>query len=174
MPAIGVGAAPDRDAETPAAKAGLEKLRQYFRNNPPANLHHRAMLLLASLHLDGIATEDERRQVVQDLFALQKPDGGWGLVTLGGWPRSDGKPRDLETSDGHGTGFALYVLRQAGVPASEPRIQKGIAWLKANQRQSGRWFTRSPWKDQKHYVSHSGTAYAILGLALCGEKASEP
>ena len=169
MAAIGVGAAPDGYADTPAAKAGLDKIRSYFKSHPPANLHHRAMKLLASKHVHGILTQAERQRVVKDLFALQKPDGGWGVVTMGNWERSDGKPRDLASSDGYGTGFAIYVLRQAGVPADEPRIQKGVAWLKAHQRASGRWFTRSPWKDQMHYLSHEGTAYAILALAACGE-----
>ncbi|HUT89376.1 MAG TPA: prenyltransferase/squalene oxidase repeat-containing protein [Thermoguttaceae bacterium] len=169
MAAIGVGAAPDGYADTPAAKAGLDKIRRYFEANPPAHLHHRAMKLLASLHVEGIMTEPERRQVVEDLFALQKPDGGWGVVTLGNWERSDDKPRDMQSSDGYGTGFAVYVLRQAGVPADDPRIQKGIAWLKSHQRASGRWFTRSMWKDSKHYITHDGTAYAILALAECGE-----
>ena len=167
--AIGVGVAPDGYAETPAAKAGLDKIREYFKNNPPANLHQRAMLLLASLDVVGIITEAERQQLVQELFALQKPDGGWALVTLGNWERSDGKLQDRESSDGYGTGFAVYVLRRTGVPANEPRIQQGIGWLKAHQRLSGRWFTRSLWKDQKHYLTHAGTAYAILALAICGE-----
>ena len=174
MAAIGAGAAPDGYAETPPATAGLDKIRKYFKDNPPANLHHRAMKLLASLHVNGIISEAERQQVVQDLFDLQKPDGGWGAVTLGNWERSDGKPRDMQSSDGYGTGFAVYVLRRAGVPADEPRIQKGIAWLKTHQRLSGRWFTRSMWKDRRHYITHSGTAYAILALALCGEKPETP
>jgi len=167
---IGVGAAPDGYAETPAAKAGLDKIREYFGNNPPTNLHHRAMKLLASVNVDGIMTESERQQVVQDLFALQKPDGGWGLATMGkNWERSDDQQQDLKSSDGYGTGFAIYVLRRTGVAADEPRIQKGIAWLKTHQRASGRWFTRSLWKDQKHYLTHAGTAYCILALAACGE-----
>ncbi len=170
MAAVGVGMAPDGYAETGAAQAGLEKIRLYFANNPPANLHHRAMLLLASLHLDEIMTEGERQKVMEDLFALQKPDGGWGAVTLGNWERSDGKPRDMETSDGYGTGFAIYVLRQAGVPADDPRIQRGVAWLKTHQRQSGRWFTRSMWKDSQHLISQAGTACAVCALAICGEQ----
>ncbi len=168
--AIGVGVAPDDYAETRAAKAGIEKIRKYFDANPPANLHHRAMKLLASLHLAGIMTGSEREQVVEDLFALQKPDGGWGVVTFGNWERSDDAPRDMESSDGYGTGFAIDVLRQAGIPADDSRIQKGIAWLKTHQRESGRWFTRSMWKDSKHYITHAGTAYAILALVMCGEK----
>jgi squalene-hopene/tetraprenyl-beta-curcumene cyclase len=170
MAAIGVGVAPDDYAETPAAKTGLDKIRQYFEDNPPANLHHRAMKLLASLHVGGIMTESQRQQVVEDLFALQKPDGGWGLATLGtNWQRSDGKQQDMESSDGYGTGFAICVLRRGGTPSDDPRIREGIAWLKSHQRVSGRWFTRSLWKDQKHYLTHAGTAYAILALALCGE-----
>lgn len=169
MAVIGVGAAPDGYAETQTARAGLDKIRQYFNNNPPANLHHRAMKLLASQRVDGIMTGAERQQVVNDLFVLQKPDGGWGVVTMGNWERSDSKPRDTKSSDGYGTGFAVYVLRQAGIPAKEPRIQRGIAWLKTHQRASGRWFTRSMWKDSKHYICHDGTAYAILALAACGE-----
>lgn len=167
--AIGVGLAPDRYAETPAAKAGLEKIRRYLKDNPPVNLHQRAMMLLASLNVTGILTQTERSQVVRDLAALQKADGGWGLATFGSWQRSDGKQQDTLSSDGYGTGFALYVLLRASVPVSDPRIQRGVAWLKKNQRASGRWFTRSLWKDQKHYLTYAGTAYAIRALALCGE-----
>jgi squalene-hopene/tetraprenyl-beta-curcumene cyclase len=127
------------------------------------------MKLLASVRVDGIMTEAQRQQVVKDLLALQKPDGGWGMATLGNWRRCDNKPQDTQSSDGYGTGFAIYVLRQSGVPAKEPPIQRGIAWLKTHQRASGRWFTRSLWKDSKHYISHDGTAYAILALAACGE-----
>jgi len=168
MAAIGVGAAPDNYADTPAARAGLDRLRGYFQRNPPAHLHHRAMLLLAAEHVDGIMAEPEQQQVVEDLLALQKPDGGWNAVTLGDWQRSDDQPRDLDASDGYGTGFAIYVLRTAGVSADDTHIQKGIAWLKTHQRASGRWFTRSMWKDSKHYLSHAGTAYAIAALAACG------
>ena len=173
MAAIGVGVAPDDYAQTPAAREGLDKIRSYFRENPPVNVHHRAMKLLASLHLEGIMTEDQRRQVVQELFDLQKPDGGWGLATLGtNWKRADGTSQDYQSSDGYGTGFVIHVLRKAGVPADEPRIQKGISWLKTQQRASGRWFTRSMKKDSGHYITNSGTAYAILALTACGETES--
>jgi squalene-hopene/tetraprenyl-beta-curcumene cyclase len=172
MAAIGVGIAPDNYSQTPAAKKGLKKIRQYLANNPPVNMHHRAMKMLASLGVKGIMTGSERREVVRDLFNLQKPDGGWNLATLGtNWKRSDGTPQNYETSDGYGTGFVIYALRTAGVPAEDPRIQKGIQWLKTHQRSSGRWFTRSMDKDSRQYITHSGTAYAILALATCGETA---
>ncbi|MHC4657032.1 MAG: prenyltransferase/squalene oxidase repeat-containing protein [Planctomycetota bacterium] len=169
MAAIGAGVAPGNYSETPSARKGLEKIRKYFKSNPPVNMHNRAMKMLASLYVDDIMTDAERRDVIKDLFALQKRDGGWGLATLGNWKRSDGEEQDYESSDGYGTGFAVYVLRCAGVPAKDPRIQKAIAWLKTHQRASGRWFTRSMKQDSKHYITHSGTAYAILALAACGQ-----
>ena len=172
MAAIGAGIAPDGYSGAPAARKGLEKIRGYLRNNAPANEHNRAMKMLASLHVDGIMTEAEREKVVVDLFALQKPDGGWDLATLGrNWKRADGTPQDYETSDGYGTGFAIYAMRTAGVSADDRRIKKGIRWLKKNQRAGGRWFTRSMDEDSRQFITHSGTAYAILALASCGETA---
>jgi len=169
MAAIGAGIAPENYADTPQARAGLEKVRQYLRDHPPEHLHHRAMRLLASQHVGGVMTEPQCREVIDEFFALEKPDGGWALATLGNWQRSDGKEQDYASSDGYGTGFAIYVLRRAGVPADDSRVQRGVVWLKTHQRLSGRWFTRSLWKDQKHYLTHDGTAYAILALAACGE-----
>jgi len=173
MAAIGVGMAPENYSQTPMAKKGIEKIREYLRNSPPANMHNRAMKLLASLGVDGILTEAERKKVIADLLGLQKGDGGWNLATLGvSWKRTDGTPQDYETSDGYGTGFAIHTLRSAGVGADDPRIRKGVQWLKTHQRVSGRWFTRSMSKDSRHYVTHSGTAYAILALVACGENVS--
>lgn len=169
MAAIGTGVAPDDYARTPQARAGLDKIRRYLREHPPAHLHDHAMRLLASRHIDGIMTEPEYQQVVDAFRKLQKADGGWGLATFAPWKRCDGTPQDTASSDGYGTGFAIYVFRQAGVPRDDPSIQRGLAWLKTHQRQSGRWFTRSLWKDQKHYLSYEGTAYALLALAACGE-----
>lgn len=128
--------------------------------------------MLASLGVEGMMTKGERKEIIKGLFALQKPDGGWNLATLGtNWKRSDGTPQDYETSDGYGTGFVIYTLRTAGVPSDDPRIQKGIQWLKTHQRANGRWFTRSMDKDNRQFITHSGTAYAILALAACGETA---
>ena len=37
-------------------------------------------------------------------------------------------------SDGHQTGLAILVLRDAGVPADNERIARGVNWLLKNQR----------------------------------------
>jgi squalene-hopene/tetraprenyl-beta-curcumene cyclase len=165
---IGVAAAPEGYADTPRARKGLEAARRWLRAHPPASMHQRGMLLLAAAHVDGLMSHQEIKQAVNDLAALQRPDGGWSMAALGDWKRADGAPLDRNASDGYGTGFAVYVLRRgAAMPASDPRLQKAVAWLKTHQRASGCWFTRSPHKNDE-LSTYVGTAYAILALGACG------
>lgn len=169
LAAIAVGVAPENYAKSTAAQQGLEKIRKYLMQNPPPTVHHQAMLLWASSYLDGLISEEEQNSSIQEMLALQKQDGGWALATLGDWQRSDGKQQDLESSDGYGTGFVVYTLRRAGMTAEAAPIRRGIQWLKTHQRESGRWFTRSLNKDNKHYISHAGTAVAIMALSACDQ-----
>ena len=127
------------------------------------------MLLWADSYGAESWTDEQTEAAIKKLFALQKENGGWALATLGDWERADGKEQDTITSDGYATGFVIYTLRRSGIPADNAQIQKGIAWLKANQRASGRWYTRSLNKDNKHFISHAGTAFAVLALASCEE-----
>jgi squalene-hopene/tetraprenyl-beta-curcumene cyclase len=128
------------------------------------------MLLWAESYGLELLTADQRKHCVHQLQLLQKADGGWASATLGDWKRSDDKQQDLDTSDGYATGCAILVLRKSGLSSDDPRIQRGLQWLKANQRESGRWFTRSLNKDNKHFLSHAGTAFAVLALSACDEK----
>jgi squalene-hopene/tetraprenyl-beta-curcumene cyclase len=169
MAAIGVGMAPDRYADTPQARKGLDRIRRYLREHPPATMHQRAMLLLAAGYVDGLLTDEQRRQTVADLFALQRADGGWATASLAAWKRVDGVPLDPTASDGYATGLAVYVLRRGGrVAAEDPRLHKGVLWLKTHQRVSGCWYTRSPYKNDE-LSTYVGTAYAVLALDACGE-----
>jgi squalene-hopene/tetraprenyl-beta-curcumene cyclase len=166
--ALGVGNAPEGYARSAAAREGVGRLRRYFEKTPAPDLHHKTYLLWASLALDGLMDKAERERTLKALLALQREDGGWSLPSLGAWKRNDGKPQDKDApGDGYATGLVLYVLRQAGVAATEKPIQRGVAWLKANQRESGRWFTRSLNRDSRHYISNAGTAFAILALKAC-------
>ena len=170
LAAIATGAAPNDYAKSPAAQAGLAKIRTFLQKNPPENLHQRAMILWASTYVDGLMSPAEREACIKDLLAAERPTGGWAFSRLFPWTRADGKEQDLETSDGYGTGFVIFVLRKAGVPTSEPAIARGVTWLKTHQRASGRWFTRSLNKDNEHFISHAGSAYAVMALAACDEK----
>lgn len=166
--ALGVGAAPDGYAASDSAKAGLERLRSYLKATPPPDLHHKTILLWASTKLDGLMDPTARSQTIDELRSLQRADGGWNLPSLGTWKRHGGSPNDKDApSDGYATGLVVYVLRQAGVPARDEAIQRGVDWLKSHQRESGRWFTRSLSNDKYHYIANAGTGFAVLALKAC-------
>jgi squalene-hopene/tetraprenyl-beta-curcumene cyclase len=164
LAAIATGVAPEGYAKTDAARKGLDGIRGWLKEHPPRNLHHKAMTLWAATYLDGFVTADGKKTTIKELRAAQLADGGWSATSLGDWKRADKLEQDLKSSDGYGTGFVMFVLRRAGVPAEDAAIAKGVAWLKANQRASGRWFTRSPTRDNTHYLTHAGTAFAVMAL----------
>jgi squalene-hopene/tetraprenyl-beta-curcumene cyclase len=163
--ALGVSHAPDAYAETPAATAGLQKLRAYLAQQPPQPLHHRVVLLWAASRRPDLMLPADRDRTIRELVALQRADGGWSLPSLGHWNRKDGTPNDPNAlSDGYATGLATLVLQRAGLSSTDPIVTRGIAWLNANQRASGRWFTRSLNRDTYHFISHAGTVYAAMAL----------
>jgi len=70
------------------------------------------------------------------------------------------------------TALAIVILRESDIPANDKQIQSGIAWLKTNQRQSGRWWMKSlsfNGTNRKNYTTYISTAQALRALALCGE-----
>jgi squalene-hopene/tetraprenyl-beta-curcumene cyclase len=123
--------------------------------------------------VDGIATQSQREETLSELLALQLDDGGWSTSSLlsdwKGLSRSDGRPLETKTSDGYGTGFAMVVARELGLPADDVRLRHGVGWLQSNQRVSGKWFTQSPVNQCGNLISNVGSAYAILALQACGE-----
>jgi squalene-hopene/tetraprenyl-beta-curcumene cyclase len=169
--AVGVGSAPEDYAKGEEAKAGVARLKEYLRKNPPPDAHHRAWLLWAATKLDGLLDATGREKAVKDMRDLQRADGGWSLAALGSWKRRDGQEVGPPASDGYGTGLIVYVLREAGVGADDPAVAKGVAWLKANQRESGRWFTASPNGGRRHLIANAGTAFAVLALTACEQQA---
>ena len=171
--ALGIGSAPGAYAESETGRKMLAGIRKYLAANAPPTLHHSAMVLWSSYYVDGLVNHEERTRILDELFALQRLDGGWAVAAFfEGWEghvRKDDKPQDTKTSDGYATGLVLYLARHAGVARDDPRIQRGVRWLKENQRKSGRWFTRSPTKDSRHFITNAGTAFAVMALAACGE-----
>lgn len=166
--AVGIGLAPENYAADARIKDEVAKLRQYFAKKPPPSLHHAAWLMWAEATLGGVMPMELRDQKIKELVKLQRPDGGWSLPSLGNWKGRDGLPVDQAASDGYGTGLVVFALRQAGVPSNDARIRKGVQWLKANQRESGSWFTTSlGTRYRLNFMSHSGTAFAVLAIKAC-------
>lgn len=111
------------------------------------------------------------------IWSHQRADGGWSIRTFAkpeGWGEGNRAEQlraepdfDNPPTDGHMTGLAVLVLRDAGVAVVDLRIQAAINWLKSNQRESGRWWTRSLNNDTYHFITFSSTGYALLALAKC-------
>jgi squalene-hopene/tetraprenyl-beta-curcumene cyclase len=168
LAALAVGRAPDNYAQGDSAKEGLTRLRGYFEKTAAPDLHHKLWLLWAAQKLDGLMDKPACEATIKELLALQRADGGWSLPSLGDWRGFDGRANDKKApSDGYATGLAVYVLRQAGVPANDQAVQRGVTWLKTNQRESGRWFTRSLNTDAAHYMANAGTCFAVMALKAC-------
>ena len=158
-------------------RAGVESLKKYLRTEVPRQDYDRTLLLWAAARLPGFLENDARAQLVDMVFKKQHTDGGWSIRSFGEpeqWGRGNraeklrGEPELADPpSDGHQTGLALIVLRESGISAADPRIQKGVHWLATNQRVSGRWWTRSLNTEKWHFITYSGTAFPLLALSLC-------
>lgn len=127
------------------------------------------MMLWASAYHADLVNTDQSNQWIDEIMALQRSDGGWASGSLGVWRQLQGRPSDPPVgieSDGYGTGFIVFVLREAGVPASDPSIQDGIAWLKTHQQIDGKWFTQSLRNepDTSNFLTHTGTTFALKAL----------
>jgi squalene-hopene/tetraprenyl-beta-curcumene cyclase len=156
---------------------GVERLKRFLRTEPPPHDYARVFLLWAASRMPDLLTSRERQELINLLWKHQRPDGGWSIRTFaapeewGSGNRAEKLRAEREfqnpPSDGHQTGLAIIVLREAGVPADDPRIQRGVKWLLANQRVSGRWWTRSLNTDEWHFITYSGTCFALLALSSC-------
>ena len=74
----------------------------------------------------------------------------------------------------YGTWQTLVGLIAIGVPKSDPRIRRAVAWLKSHQQNSGGWGeTVASYDDPRlrgqGKTTASQTAWAILGLCAAGE-----
>jgi ankyrin repeat protein len=102
------------------------------------------------------------------LERTQQADGGWGSI--------EGRP-----SDAYSTGQALVALNEAGVPVSDPRWQRGIAFLLRTQQSDGTWrvptrlnppaplspdyFESSYPYGHDQFISAMGASWAVMALA---------
>jgi squalene-hopene/tetraprenyl-beta-curcumene cyclase len=179
LAALAIGTAPGAVKTAPPDR--IAWLRNYLTANYDGqNLHGRVALLWASTKLDGILGDERREKLVAEIFALQqnKPgdpavDGGWNIASLGPWARKDGT-QQIKSPDGYATGLIVFTLKRIGVGASDqPKLQKGLAWLKRNQEaKTGAWpgnsvhKTRDPDTDEAwKFPRDAATAFASMALA---------
>lgn len=168
LAAVAVSVAPGEYRTRPEAKEGIARLLKNLEATKWPTLHHRAMHIWAAAAWPEILSAENRAETIKELSTRQLTDGGWSAASLGEWKRGDGTSQTPEVSDGYGTGFVLFVLLKGGVPATDPRVERGVAWLKSHQRESGRWYARSLFKDNHHFLTHAGSAFAVMALGEAG------
>ena len=177
--AMGVGIAPGwLQAASPELQEKISGLREYLGRVAPPHDYARVALLWADQYLPGVIAAESKQDVVRMILDHQRPDGGWSIRSFsepekwGGGNRAERLRAEADfgdpPSDGHQTGLALVVLTSAGVPSTHPAMERGIAWLKANQRQSGRWWTKSLNTDTWHFITYTGTLYPVMALTVTG------
>ena len=141
-----------------------------------------AASLLHAVGLPELVTEAEKETALALLTSLQHEDGGWStrdFSAVADWhyEMSDTVVKLLASlpdaanpeSDPYLTALAIVLMRQSGVTADDPRIRRGLTWLKREQRVSGRWWMHSLYRGNYHYITYIATAQALKALALCDE-----
>jgi squalene-hopene/tetraprenyl-beta-curcumene cyclase len=180
LAAMAVGVAPPDYRAAPQIQDHLQLLREYLaRDYPTQSLHHRLVLLWASMRLPGLLTSDQRQVLIETALRAQNPDGGWSLSALVSPSSKRGELLRDPDSDGYATGLVTLVLEQAAMPRASEAVRRGLSWLVRNQRghgglwirgQEGFWVThslnkrRNPSSNVGRFMSDAATAYAVLAL----------
>lgn len=186
LAAVALGMEPHQYAATRSIQPNVSRLRAYLRDHldqslwrrllrrDDPRLFNRAMLLWASARLPGLATREEQRSMIDDLWRAQAPDGAWALTSLGSW-HSDASTEDDSAGDGVATGLVAYALEAAGTPPNDARLARALAWLARHQDPStGMWRAwslnkhRDPRSNVGKFMSDAATGYAVLALTAAG------
>jgi hypothetical protein len=92
------------------------------------------------------------------------------MESLGPWQRRTEAPPD-EGSNAYATAYVAFIMRQAGIGASDGRLARALEWLRARQdRQYGFWAAASmnkryePNSMQIRFTQDAATAFAVLAL----------
>ena len=163
----------------------VEKLKQWLATAAPKNDFDRVLKLQLAHYLPELVPQSERDATLALLSSKQHADGGWStrdMSPINDW-HFEISPyvrslitslpdADQPASDAYMTALAIVLMRQNNVPVSDPRIGQGLAWLKREQRASGRWWMHSLYRGNYHYITYIATVEAMKALDLCGELAT--
>jgi hypothetical protein len=113
------------EAGEPSPERGsIAKAKAWLDSQAPTS--HQTKVFKIWMALRGKKPRAHLQRSLDELLALQQPDGGWRQVPG-------------MASDAYATGQTLYVLGLAGFTADQPQIKRGIDFLIANQKSDGSW-----------------------------------
>ncbi len=160
----------------------VEKLKSWLRAPEIKNDFDRVLRLQLAHYMPDLVPQAERDAALALLSAKQHTDGGWStrdMSALKDWhfEMSDTVVKLITNlpdaakpeSDAYMTSLAIILMRQSNVPVNDARVQRGVAWLKKEQRISGRWWMHSLYRGNYHYITYIATCQALKALALCDE-----
>jgi len=106
-------------------RAALEKALAWWNCvTLPDNLQDKVLKILVDLRLGR--SRGELQSTVDEILALQQPEGGWRQNAEG-------------PTDAYATGQTLYALALVGFTAEQPEIRRAIDFLVATQQADGSW-----------------------------------
>jgi hypothetical protein len=141
-------------------RAALAKATAWLDAATPSDLHQEKVLRLMLATRSG-RPRDRWQSAIDELFALQRADGGWSQTVP--------EPK----SDAFASGQTLYVLALAGYTAERPEIRRAIDFLVATQKPDGSWpmISRSTPNGEPGSaklltpITCAASSWATLGLA---------
>lgn len=163
-------------------KEKVTKLKSWLRAPVLLNDFDRVLRQQLAHYQPDLVGVGEVKSALALLSSKQHEDGGWStrdFSALKDWHfeisesvanliknlPDAAKPK----SDAYMTALAVVLMRQSEVPADDPRVRRAVAWLKREQRVSGRWWMHSLYRGNYHYITYIATMQALKALALCGE-----
>lgn len=149
---------PSESETDPSHLAAMKKGTEWLARPRPDD-SQQVKVLKVLLEIRAAAPHEKVQPAIDELLALQKPDGGWSQT-----PGA--------RSDAFATGQTLYVLSSAGCSAEEPAIQHAIDFLLKTQKLDGSWpMTSRATPDGRPGsaklltpITCAATAWATLGL----------
>jgi squalene-hopene/tetraprenyl-beta-curcumene cyclase len=170
LAALAISATPPEYQARPEIKERIAELTAYLRTATPAQpLHNRLLLLWAAAKLPA-AVQDARQSIVDETLKKQQPDGSWTMAALGPWKDRPTAP-PANGGSTYATAVAAFALEQAGVPRSDPKLNKALDWLRSKQDpQFGYWAAdsmnkhREPGSMPEGFMRDAATGFAVLAL----------
>ena len=128
---------------------------------PTADVSGRVVMLLGCLVNEYPEFEKPLERCLEYLTNEQESDGSW----FGRWG----------TNYIYGTWSVLLALKEAGIPATDARVQKAVQWLKNHQNEDGGWGEDNySYHDESYRGTGKSTAFqtawAMMGLIAGGEQ----